>query len=71
MKMIHSVILILKEKIFIKKRENMILVQKNKNSWFHLKGSWSVHSFNGDYLYILVHTGSWGNLFHEIPGTIK
>ena len=21
-------------------------------SWFHIKGSWSVHSFNGDYLYI-------------------
>ena len=35
-------------------------------SWFRIKGSWSVHSFNGDYL-SLVHTGSWGNLFHEIP----
>ena len=21
-------------------------------SWFHIKGTWSVHSFNGDYLYI-------------------
>ena len=40
-------------------------------SCFHIKGSWSIHSFNGDYLYIyIVHTGSWGDLFHEIPGTM-
>ena len=43
---------------------------KVRYSWFHIKGSWSVHSFNGDYLISLVHTGSWGNLFNEIPGTI-
>ena len=34
-------------------------------SWFHIKGTLSVHSFNGDYL--SVHTGSWGYLLHEIP----
>ena len=22
-------------------------------SWFHIKGTWSVHAFNGDYLSIL------------------
>ena len=37
-------------------------------SWFRIKGSWSVHSLNGDYL-SLVHTGSWGNLLNEIPGS--
>ena len=36
-------------------------------SWFHIKGTWSVHSFNGDYLTIPEGTGSWGYLFHEIP----
>ena len=36
-------------------------------SWFHIKGTWSVHSFYGDYIYLfLVHTGSSGYLFHEI-----
>ena len=41
-------------------------------SWFHLKGSWSVHSFNGDYLSIPSahrYVVSWGNLFHEILGS--
>ena len=38
-------------------------------SWFYIKGSWSVHSLNGDYLSIPVHTGSWGYLFYEIPCT--
>ena len=28
-------------------------------SWFHITGSWSVHSFNGDYLSILESTGIW------------
>ena len=45
--------------------ERFIKVQ-DMYSWFHIKGSWSVHSFDGDYLY--THC-SWGNLFHEIPGT--
>ena len=35
---------------------------------FHIKGTWSVHSFNGDYLSIPGGTGSCGYLFHEIPG---
>ena len=39
-------------------------------SWFHIKGSWSVHSFNGDYLSIPEGTGRCGYLFHEIPGII-
>ena len=39
-----------------------------KYSWFHIKGTWSVHSFNGDYLSILKCTGSCGYLFREIPG---
>ena len=37
-------------------------------SWFHIKGTWSVHSFNGDYLSIPEGTGSCGYLFHEILG---
>ena len=37
-------------------------------SWFHIKGIWSVHSFNGDYLSIPEGTGSCGYLFQEIPG---
>ena len=36
---------------------------------FHIKGTWSVHSFNGDYLFIPEGSGSCGYLFHEIPGT--
>ena len=39
-------------------------------SLFHIKGTWSVHSFNGDYLSIPEGTGSCGYLFHEIPGII-
>ena len=38
-------------------------------SWFHIKGTWSVHSFNVDYLSISEGTGSCWYLFHEIPGT--
>ena len=38
-------------------------------SWFHIKGTWSVHSFNGDYLSISQGTGSCEYLFHEIPGS--
>ena len=34
-----------------------------------MKGTWSVHSFNGDYLSIPDDTGSCGYLFHEIPVT--
>ena len=51
--------------------ENSLCISTTHNSWFHKKGSWSVHSFNEDYISIpssLVHSGSWGNLFHEIPG---
>ena len=36
-------------------------------SWFHIKGTSSVHSFNEDYLSISEGTGSCGYLFHEIP----
>ena len=32
-------------------------------SWFHIKGTWSEHSFNGDYLSIPKCTGSCGYLF--------
>ena len=38
---------------------------------FHIKGTWSVHSLNGDYLSIPKGTGSCGYLFHEIPSTWK
>ena len=38
-------------------------------SWFHEKGSFSVHSFNDYYLSIPECTVSWGNHFQEIPGT--
>ena len=38
-------------------------------SWFHIKGTFSVHSFNEDYLSIHECPGSWGYLFHEIPCT--
>ena len=34
-----------------------------------MKDIWSEHSFNGDYLSIPESTGSFGYLFHEIPGT--
>ena len=40
-------------------------------SWFHIKGTWSVHSFNGVYLSIPEGTGTCGYLFHEIPDTIN
>ena len=40
-------------------------------SWFHKKGTFSVHSFNGDYLSIPEGTGSCVYLFHEIPGSIS
>ena len=36
-------------------------------SWIHIKDTWSVHLFNGDYLSIPEGTGSCGYLFHEIP----
>ena len=48
--------------IFIK--ENVPLLY----SWFHIKGTLSVHFFNGDYLSIPKCTGRCGYLFHEIPG---
>ena len=38
-------------------------------SWINIKGTWSVHLFNGDYLSIPEGTGSCWCLFHEIPGT--
>ena len=49
---------------------NVILWITKKYSWFHIKGTWSVHSCDGEYLSFLslVHTGSWGYLFHEVPG---
>ena len=36
-------------------------------SWFHIKGTWSVHSFNGDYLSIPEGTGSCEYLFMKSP----
>ena len=36
-------------------------------SWFHKKGTWSVHSFNEGYISIPWCTGSCGYLFHETP----
>ena len=39
-----------------------------KYSWFHIKGTFSVHSFNDDYLSIPERPGSYKYLFHEIPG---
>ena len=41
-----------------------------KYSWFHIKGTFSVHSFNDDYLSIPEHPGSQEYLFHEIPGIL-
>ena len=38
-------------------------------SWFHIKGTWSVRSFNVDYLSIPLCTGSCAYLFNEIPST--
>ena len=37
--------------------------------WFHEKGTFSVHSFNDDYLSIPERAGSYKYLFHEIPVT--
>ena len=36
---------------------------------FHEKGTFSVHSFNDDYLSIHERPGSYKYLFHEIPVT--
>ena len=49
-------------------RTAISLVYTNKKekgfySWFHEKGSW----FNGDYIFFSECTGSWGNVFQEIP----
>ena len=38
---------------------------------FHEKGTFSVHSFNDDYLSIPERPGSYKYLFHEIPVIIK
>ena len=38
-------------------------------SWFNIKVTWSVHSFNGDYLSIPEGTGSCEYLFNETPCT--
>ena len=43
----------------------------DRYSWFYIKGTWSVHSFNGDYLSIHEGTVSCGYIFHEIPGMRK
>ena len=47
--------------------------QKRFTRWiyrgFHEKGTFSVHSFNDDYLSIPVRPGSYKYLFHEIPCT--
>ena len=42
-------------------------IVKIRYSWFHIKGTWNVHSFNWDYISTSEGTGS-GYLFHEIPG---
>ena len=39
----------------------------DRYSLFHMKATWSVHSFNGNYLSIPDGTGSCEYLFHEIP----
>jgi len=38
---------------------------------FHEKGTFSVHSFNDDYLSIPERPGSYKYLFHEIPVMLK
>ena len=62
-------------------RTKILLSPENKNfieiffhyycsptySWFHIKGTWSVHSYNGDYLYI----PGCGYLFHETPSSLS
>ena len=43
-----------------------------KHPWgFHEKGTFSVHSFNVDYLSIPERPGSYKYLFHEIPVMIR
>ena len=37
-------------------------------SYMYIKGTWSLHSFKGDYLSIPEGTSSCWYLFHEIPG---
>ena len=39
-------------------------------SWFHELGSFGVQSFSEHYLAIPECTGSWGNYFQEIHGTL-
>ena len=50
---------------------NLLLHFCFKYTRFHIKGTWSVHSFNGDYLSIPKGIGSRGYLFHKIPGIKK
>ena len=41
------------------KEEDLIIKKSDlfRYNWFHRKGTWSVHSFNGDYLHIY----PWGH----------
>ena len=40
-------------------------------SWFHIKGTWSVHLFNGGNLSIFKGRGSCRYFFHEIPCILR
>ena len=47
------------------------LKSRFKYRGFHENGTFSVHSFNDDYLSIPERPGSYKYLFHEIPVIIK
>ena len=40
-------------------------------SWCHASGSFSVISYNQNYLHVPTYTGSWGNRFQDAHGTCK
>ena len=49
-----------RKRFWNKKKRKM---RYNQYNWFHKKGTWSVHSFNGDYLSVPEGTCSCGYLF--------
>ena len=52
-------------------RYNIVYTNNVRYRGFHEKGTFSVHSFNDDYLSIPERPGSYKYLFHEIPVTRK
>ena len=50
------------------RRDEASKLSRENYSWFRIKGTWSVHSFNGGYLSITEGIGSCVYLLQESPG---